>query len=174
MAGLAAAVALLAGGCATMNVSSFVVRGADLAQYQTYGWAPTDKFSTGDPRLDNNTFFQERVQAAVERELAAKGFEKAVGRTPDLLLHYHASVAQAVEPNNLDRPYGYCEDEDCRPEVYDAGTLLIDLVGASSSKLVWRGWAQGNLGGVIDNQAFMERKVDETVALILKQLPGRL
>lgn len=67
---------------------------------------------------------------------------------------------------------GSCED--CHAEVYDAGTLLIDLVDAQTERLVWRGWAKGSLDGVIDNQAWMEERIDETVARILGKLPQEL
>ena len=62
--------------CATMGVSSYIETGADIARYQTYGWASAGTLSTGDPRLDNNPFFHERLQTDVERQLAARGFEK--------------------------------------------------------------------------------------------------
>ena len=64
-------------GCATMSVSSHVERGLDLAQYRTYDWGPADALPTGDPRLDKNPFFQDHVQGAVEKQLAAKGFERS-------------------------------------------------------------------------------------------------
>jgi hypothetical protein len=35
-----------------------------------------------DPRLDNNPFFLRRLQADVEKELAAKGFEKTTTARP--------------------------------------------------------------------------------------------
>ena len=40
-----------------MRVDSFTERGVDIRQYRTYEWGPADTFSTGDPRLDNNRFF---------------------------------------------------------------------------------------------------------------------
>jgi hypothetical protein len=164
----------MAAGCATMNVNSFVERGIDVRQYRTFSWGPPDTVSTGDPRLDNNRFFDERVRAQVEKELAARGFEKESSGTPDLLVHYHASVTQEIDVRNLDREYRYCENADCRPYVYDAGTLFVDLVDPRTNKLVWRGWAEGSVEGVIDNQDWMEARVDEAVTRILERLPRRL
>ena len=73
---IAVASVWLAAGCATMNVNSFAERGMNLRQYRTYNWGPPDTWSTGDPRLDNNRFFDERVRGEVEKELARRGFEK--------------------------------------------------------------------------------------------------
>jgi hypothetical protein len=165
---VAALSALAMTACATTNISSFVERGSDVRPYRTYSWGPANVQTTGDPRLDNNRFFQERVEAAVERNLNARGFERAT-EAPDLLVRYYASVEQQVNANGTDRPYVSCED--CRPFVFDAGTIVVDLIDARTRRLVWRGWAEGSIDGVIDNQAWMEKRVDEAVARILERLP---
>jgi len=158
-------------GCASSNVHSYLERGADLGRYHTYAWGRADAMSTGDPRLDGNPFFEERLQAAVEKQLATRGFEKT-SATPGLLLHYHASITQRVDAYSAELKYGYCNE--CRPYVYDAGTIVIDFVDAHSSKLVWRGWAEDRFEGAIDNQHIMERQIDNAVARILQRLPPRL
>jgi hypothetical protein len=163
---------LAAAGCASLGVNSYLERGFDVRQYHTYAWAPVDQLSTGDPRLDNNPFFMDRVQAAVDRELAALGFEKITTGTPELVLHYHASITQRLDVSGMDQKYGTCEE--CTPYVFDAGTLTIDFVDGRTDRLVWRGWAEGSIAGAIDNQRWMERRVDEAVARILKRLPRRL
>ena len=161
--------ALTLAGCAATNVSSYLARNADLTRYHTYGWAPADRFETGDPRLDNNPFFQERVQTAVEKQLATRGFEKVTAGTSELVLHYHANVKQQISPSSADQKYGYCDE--CTLYLYDAGTLVIDFVDARTNKLVWRGWAEGSIEGAIDNQRWMEEKIDRAVAVILTKLP---
>jgi len=162
-------------GCASsMNVSSYVERGIDVSQYRTFDWAPTEGLSTGDPRLDNNRFFDERVRLDVEKGLAARGFERTTSGTPNVLIHYHASITQQIEANEIDRQYGSSEKEDRRPYVYEAGTLLIDLVDSRTNKVVWRGWAKDSVDGMIDNQEWMEAKVDQAVTRILEKLPRRL
>jgi hypothetical protein len=173
LATLALAGMVLAG-CASTIVNSYVGRGADFRQYRTYAWGPSEAFSTGDPRLDNNPFFDARVRASVEQQLARRGFEKMAAGTPDLLVHYHASVTQRIQARDLDPAYGYCEAADCGPYAYEAGTLLIDLVDPRTSQLVWRGWAERSIDGVIENQALMEKSVDEAVRRILDRLPAGL
>ena len=52
-------------GCATMRVSSHVERG-----------------------LDKNPFFRDQVEGAIERQMAARGFERsAVSETSDVRIH---------------------------------------------------------------------------------------
>jgi hypothetical protein len=48
---------------------------------------------------------------------------------------------------------------------------VIDLIDARSRRLVWRGWAEGDIDGVVDNQKWMEKRVDEAVAKIIERLP---
>src|SRR5262245_51556081 len=82
-------------GCATrMSVGSHVQPGLDTARYRTYDWGPVDALPTGDPRLDRNPFFQDYVQGAVEKQMAARGIERVSSDVADLLVHIHASIAQ--------------------------------------------------------------------------------
>jgi hypothetical protein len=167
-------VALTLTGCATMRVNSYLERGADVRYYRTYAWAPAESFSTGDARLDNNRFFIERVQAAVERELAPRGMAKAAFGTSDVILHYHARLHQQLEVNDRDAIGGRCEGTGCGPFVYEAGTLLIDVVDARTNRLAWRGWAERSLDGVIDDQEWMNKTIDDAVGRIIARLPRGL
>lgn len=167
------AIVLSFGGCATMQVGSYAARGADFGEYFTFNWGPPDFVPTGDPRLDSNPFFQERVYADVERELRSRRFDRSVADTPDLLVHFHASLVQRIDPTGLDRERGYCSAENCRPFVYEAGTLLLDFVDTRDNRLVWRGWAVTSMDRVIDNQDLMEKRIDEAVANILRKMPPR-
>lgn len=160
--------ALAVAGCATTrSVSSFLERGVDLNRYQSYSWGPGDRQGTGDPRLDNNEIFQERVQAAVDAQLAANGFKKTPG-SPDVLVHFHASVQQRLDLQNAE-PFTPCTD--CKPFVYDAGTLVVDLVDPRTNNLLWRGWAEENIDGVIDNQQRLEERIDAAIERIFAKFP---
>ena len=169
---MTALAALAIAGCATMNVSSHIERNANFAEYVTYDWGPPDNLPVGDPRLDNNPFFNDYLQGAIEKKMAAKGFERAVSGPPDLLIHYHASVTQRLDVYESDHRYGYCYGN-CQPQVVDfeQGTLVIDVVDAKTSKVVWRGWAQDAMNGIIDNQERLEKQVNEEVTKMMLLLP---
>jgi hypothetical protein len=156
--------------CAPITVRSYSERAFDIGRYRTYAWGPADIHGTGDPRLDNNEFFEARVRQQVERQLTLRGFEKT-SAPPDLLVHYHASFSQKMDLADIDRQYPPCAAADCRPFVYDAGTLVVDLVDARANTLLWRGWAEGSMDGAIDNQTWLEARVDDAVARILRRLP---
>lgn len=164
--------ALAIAGCATMNVSSHIERNVNFADYVTYDWGPPDKLPVGDPRLDNNPFFNDYLMGAIEKRLAAKGFERVLTDQPDLLIHYHASVNQKLDVYEVDSSYGYCYGN-CQPQIVDfeLGTLVIDVVDPKTNKVVWRGWAQDTMNGVIDNQERLEKQVEEGVTKMMLLLP---
>lgn len=156
--------------CAPVHVKTYVPNGANVTVYRTYIWAADDQLITGDPRLDDNRFFLEPLRAEVEKRLSLKGFTKVVGDTPDLVLHYHATVAQEVAAPGRDVVDGHYSNGAAR--VYETCELLLDFVDAKTEELVWRGWAEAPIGGFVDDQDRMEQQIDETVGRILKQLPS--
>lgn len=167
----AALAALVLASCAPLTVTSFVERGVDFSRYRSYDWDSGGTW-TGDPRLDSNPFFHDYLKSAVESQLLARRLERTNYGMADLLVHYHASTSQELYISGGDERNGSCDE--CRLEVYDAGTILIDFVDGRTNKLVWRGWVEGSIEGVIDNQELMEQKIDTAVARILEKLPAGL
>jgi hypothetical protein len=168
---LIAVSSLVVATCASMQVESYLSRDAEFGRYRSYAWAASDRLSTGDPRLDNNPFFLERLRSQVDHQLAAKGFTQRETPSPDLIVHYHASVRDQIDLNGIDAEYERCETGDCHPFAYQAGTIVLDLVDSRTNRLVWRGWATDSLEGVIDNQDWLEQKVDRAVLRIMERLP---
>jgi hypothetical protein len=156
-----------------MTVSSHVDRGINFARYRTYDWGPADALPTGDPRLDKNPFFKDHVEGAVEKQLAARGLEMSTTGTPDLLIHYHASINQRIDVNRVDRRYGYCYGVDCPSDVieYEAGTLVLDIVDSRTNRVIWRGWAQDTVERVLENEDEMARQINEAITRMLARLP---
>ena len=167
---------VLSTGCATMSVSSQVERGLDVSRYHTYEWGPVDALPTGDARLDKNPFFQDHMMGAVEKQLAALGYERASAAPPDLLVHYHANISERIDVNRVDHSYGYCYDADCSTRViqYEAGTLVIDVVDAQSKRVLWRGWAQTDIDGVIEHPDRLTRMINQAVTRMFAGFPHQL
>jgi len=165
---------LLLTGCATLRVSSHTDRGLVWSKYQTFEWGPADALPVGDPRLDKDPFFQDHVEGAIEKAMTTHGFARSVGtERPDVLIHYHANVMERLDVDQIDRGNGSCATTDCQPRVtrYEAGTLVGDIVDAASNVLIWRGWAQGSLDGVLGNRDRLRRRIDESVRQMFETLP---
>src|SRR5215204_970596 len=172
VAAVAVATLMLAG-CATLRVNSYLERGADFRRYESYAWAERGAFATGDPRLDDNRFFSQRVEEAVDIQLAAHGFEKTSVGAADVLVHVHVRVDQRIDTAAFSRNDQRCTVEGCRSEVYETGTLMIDVIDRRTDRLAWRGWSERSFDGVIENQAWMDATIDKAVAGILSQLPRK-
>jgi hypothetical protein len=159
--------------CAPVRVNSYTESNVDFARYTSYGWASMTDQATGDARLDSNPFFHERVVAAVERQLARRGFEKVATGNAELTVHYHLSVSDTLDVNGIDRRSGYCGAGDCGAFVYQSGTLLFDLVDTRTNRLIWRSWADHSIDVMLSRQDVMESTIDDLVTRIFARLPRR-
>ena len=160
-------------GCASVQLNSYSARNADFASYKTYNWTHPDRLATGDPRLDNNPFFQRALQSSIERRLTAKGLEKRETGHADLEVRYHASISQQLDIGAYDKEFGPCDTAECEPFVFDEGTIMVDLVDVRTKRLVWRGWTKERIDGVIDNQDRLEERIDKAVFRIIEQFPTK-
>ena len=168
--------ALVAGGCAArmgMSAGAHLDRDRDFSTYNTYQWGPADALPTGDPRLDEDPFFQDHMQGAIEKQLAARGLQLAMSATPDLLIHYHANISERIDVYGVDRAHGYCDSGDCPSSIirYEAGTIVLDVIDARTNMLIWRGWAQTSLQDVLGNRARLQRVIDEAAVRMLQRFP---
>jgi hypothetical protein len=156
-------------------VSSHVELNADFEKYRTYDWGPADALPTGDARLDNNAFLRDYIQGAIEKELAGRRLT-LVANDPDLLIHWHTTVARELDLETHRREYHGNPNgppSSYEPEIveYEMGTLLIDAVDARTQRLVWRGWARETYSGVIDNQERLRLTVVSAITDIMKRFP---
>lgn len=162
--------------CATLNVSSHAERSVNFARFHTYDWGPADALPTGDPRLDDNPYFHDYFQGAVEKELAGQGFQQSAGGPSDLLIHYHANVSRRFSVAGVDREFGPCAGDNCQPLLneYEAGTLILDVVDARTNRLVWRGWAQQRADRLLGDQDSMREYVTRSVVAMMERFPQPL
>jgi hypothetical protein len=161
-----------------MSVSSHVDPTLDAKRYRTFDWGPADTLPVPDPRLDKNPFYQDKVQGAIEKAFAAKGYTHAeAGATSDLLIHFHAVIDRHIDINRIDADRGYCFDAGCGTQIveYEAGTLVLDVVDAKTNRVIWRGWAQKKIDDAkINNEPRLAKDVDEAVRRMLARFPGAL
>jgi hypothetical protein len=115
--------------------------GADASTPLTFAWNQDRDLVVGDPRLQNNLFFEERLHEAVEWELSLRGFRRTDG-DPDLLIHHHLTLADHELVEEIIDQEGYS-----RTEVYsfEEGTVAVHLVDARTGQTYWVAWGQANI-----------------------------
>ena len=141
----------------------------DFARYSTFQWEAADPLPTGDPRLDANPFFDQRIRAAVEAQLLARGLRPS--SDPDLTVHFHVAVRERLEIFEPDRTQRV--EPGTAPEVrsWEEGTLLVDIVDRAAGDVVWRGWAQTDVTGLADDPRREEARIQEAVVLMFERFP---
>lgn len=160
--------------CSSVRVSVDYDPETDFSPYRTYAWFGVSQRPTGDYRVDN-PLLDSRIHSAIDRELAARGYQLVEDRTPDLLVAYQLAINEKLDVYTIDRTYigryGYVVSvPETRVSQYDEGTLVIDIADARQKKLVWRGVGSGRVEQYPTPEE-TTRKVDETVAQILSRFP---
>jgi hypothetical protein len=146
--------------------------GYDFTQYTSYVWDEPDDSPTGDPRLDNNPFFLHRLHAAIHWELATRGIGyDAEG--PALEVHHHAVVRNRVDVYEADRAAGYTSEygEGTQVIQFEEGTFLVDIADARTNEVIWRGWAQLDLGPALEDPMVMRDQIDRAIRSMFEKFP---
>jgi hypothetical protein len=157
-------------GCSTVTITYDYDPDADFTGLKTFDWLPVDAESQFDDLAAR------RIKAAVNRELAAKGYE-IVSEKPDFLLTMY--LGKAAQREIVD--WGYSRDRygprygaygGRRVDVYEyeEGTLTLDILESADKQVLWRGQATA----VIDPYASPEertKRINDAIAQLLAGFP---
>ena len=125
MLGLAGAIALSTGASAKPQLKTDVAHGVNFANYKSYTW-----LRTNPPGGFNSVAFQ-RVQAHIDTQLAAKGYQK--NAPADLTMVLTVGRRLKVDLDTWNR-YGY-RDADS----YNEGQVSLDAFDTKTKKALWHG-----------------------------------
>jgi hypothetical protein len=160
---------VLATNAAAQDVTYDYAKGTDFARFKTYAW------TTG--HVVNDPISHQRIVTAIETQLAAKGFTKVeMSANPDALVAYHASFARNLEINGFSSGWGdyrFGPDRTARARVEEivVGTLIVDIVDAQSSTIVWRGYASKDIDFDAKPES-RDKQVNKAVEKLFKNYPG--
>ncbi len=147
--------------------------GIDYARYAAFTWDEPDDRPVGDPRLENNPFFEQRLHAAVAVELAEHGIREGA-EGAGLIVHHHATVRNRVDVYEADAREGYSAVRGTAPPdvvEFAEGTILIDIADSETRDVLWRGWAQFDITRALANPEVMERAIMEAVGKMFERFP---
>jgi len=161
----AIAVVLLLPALALAQKTSFDFdKSADFSKFKTYSLK--DGTKVGDPLVDN------RIMAAIEAELAAKGLTKK-DAAPDIAVVYHVAFDKQKDITAYNSGYGGYGyrwgggwgTTNVRVNEILVGTLVIDVADANKKEVVWRGMGVKE----VDTQAKAEKR-DKNIAGAVKKI----
>jgi len=151
-------------------------KSTNFAGFTTY--AHKDGTKVGQPLIDD------RIVAAIDAAMAAKGFKKS--DTPDAFVVYHVAFDKAKDISTFSSGYGGgygaygwgwgggWAGGTTTTQVRDilVGTLVIDMADAKKNQLVWRGMGVKE----VNTQAKPEKRdksINEAVKKIFKNFPPK-
>jgi hypothetical protein len=150
---------------------------ADFASFKTY--AHKDGTQVGQPLIDD------RIIAAIDAEMAAKGFTKSESN-PDVFVVYHTAFDKQQDISTYSSGYaggygrygwgygGGWAGGTSTTQVRDilVGTLVIDIADAKKNQLAWRGLGVKE----VDTQAKPEKRdksINNAMKKIFKNYPPK-
>jgi len=170
----------LAGCASTPDIRYDYDRAADFSSYRTYNIMDRAGQESGGAPYESIT--AQRIRLAVEHEMESRGYTKAT--TPDIFVNFYVTVQQVQKVSQVPAApqpvygYGYRryntwpgQHYETWVRNYNEGTLMIDVVDASTNQLVWEGVGRGRLTkSEIDNIANI---ASNAVAVVMSQYQFR-
>ncbi|MBT8042121.1 MAG: DUF4136 domain-containing protein [Pontiella sp.] len=132
-------------GCSSVTVSRDYDLSADFSNLSTYAWKHAEQPRTGNARIDND-LIDARVRAAIDAELAGKGFTLAKPSAADFQIAYFLEYKQRIGGSAVSFGIGtgtYSRfggiGYDIGISDYDEGYLTIDVIDPADGEIIWRG-----------------------------------
>ncbi|EDQ01784.1 conserved exported protein of unknown function [Shewanella benthica] len=145
---IVALVALALSACSTLKTSSDYDPAANFNDVKTYAWIVK---KTQDSTYHLDGLMDQRIRAAVDSQLSAKGITLTDAATADILVNYLTKVDKKINVDTFSTNYGYnpyygsrwgysgSMNTQTRVREYEVGTLILDMVNRETGKLIWRG-----------------------------------
>ena len=138
----------------------------DFTALKTWAWSPEPrKTEVGEIEASNLT--QERIRAAVQQELAAKGLQQVDPSSASLWVQYTAVRRVVAGPRYNSTIYS---DEDLY--LVDVSTIAIDMFTPTDKRLVWRGVGYRTIDPEMKPQD-REARIHDVVREILQTFPPK-
>jgi hypothetical protein len=161
-------------GCSSLTVNYDYDNNVDWAKFKTYAWMEGAPPSS-DPSspLPNTGLLEQRIHASVKYEMEQRGITQ--GDNPDLLVVYHLGTQEKIQVTDWgyrysDYYWGY-GGRQIDVQQFTEGSLVIDLVDAESTSLVWRGTGTGVVDKSQKTPEEMQARVDEVVTKVMESFP---
>jgi hypothetical protein len=132
---------------------------ADFTRYKTWRWRK------GTPAPD--PVADKQLRDAIESRLAARGLSR-VESGGDLEVVYHVAAENQIGVEIVGEKQPFFEAQATRIRHLSVGTLVLNMIDASSRKVVWQGEAHDATTPV---PRAIERMIGEGIAQLLQDFP---
>ena len=169
---------LVAGTAFARSVNVDFDKDTDFSKYKTYS------FAEGTPTPVS--LMNQRIESAIEAQLAAKGLTKVEGDA-DLTVVYHCAVTQKTQLNTTSyggwgwgpgwrRGWGWGwrgwgglgGNAITQVERIPVGTLIVDIGDSTNKRYIWRGTASNTISSKPDKNA---KAIDGEIKKMFEKFP---
>jgi len=168
--------------CSTLSVNTDFNPAYDFTKMKSYAWLENGSVPSKDARI-NNDLVVDRIRAAVEKNLAAKGYIKTEAASADFMVSWLGAIDKKLQVETIQHfysPYGYgalYRDPYWNGGVrtsttreYEVGTLVVDILDPKEYKLIWRSTGKDRLKSKKDPEA-VTKGINEAITAIMKDFP---
>jgi len=163
-------------GCSSVSVTSDYDPEYDFSTFKTYRWAASKELNPNDALAQDQLIYK-RVQAAVDKELSAKGIELVESDEFDFVILAHAGVKERTQIHQTGGfdggwydPYWGPYGGNTHVSNYEEGSLVIDIVQWEKKELAWRGIGSSILSDIDDPEKVTEY-INTWVGKIMAKFP---
>jgi len=158
----------------------------DFSRARSYTWHPDGAGEvkvlqlSGDNPVELRAKFEPVIVPAVEEALARRGLTKAAMPPADLHVSYYVLIGPNVAAQTMGQFVRPVPEWGLPPfapatqslEIYEQGTLILDVADAAADRMIWRGSARAE----IDRQnsaAVRAERIRTAVRDMLKKFPAK-
>ena len=173
-----------------MRVQAQPAPGVNLTRYATYAWASPSvaevaaaraRGTSGDiwqslpsDQASEREALDTRIRGDIDGQLAQRGYTRATGGRPDLLVDYRITTRERQVDDQLGEYASYRSQGgdqslgDAFVKGYEEGTLVVLIVDAATRQRLWNGSATA-----VVNPALREKRIPEAVSQMFAKFPAR-
>jgi len=162
---LCAGLLLVAVGAQAAKVKIEYDEKTDFRGLNMYAWVHEPLEKTGRTVGPDLAGLDRLVRAAVDREMAARGFEKVPREEAEFTVDYSVGTEGVVDSKATGESGvpGSRMGEGSYVRAYSEGMLSLTFLGPAAKRTLWRGWASVVLGDPDKLQAQVDKAVRKLV-----------
>jgi hypothetical protein len=186
IAAMSFSLAVSAGCASSVKVNSDYDPAVDFTSLKTWSWVEDETHAKEGASVAGNQLLSNRVTAAVERSLTARGYRQAQG-SPDFRVAFTFGAQEKLDVRSSPSTGAYYGGgyrgrrggmytgwggSTVDVKQYTEGTLIIDILRPGGEQLVWRGTGTTRIREEKDPEK-RTQKVNDAVEKILAQFPPK-
>jgi hypothetical protein len=156
--------------CSSLSINYDFDPDADFSKYRSYAWLEKDTPS-------QNSLMDKRIRKAADFYLGRAGLSK-LPDAPELYVVHHVGTEEKLDVTSYGygyggrayRPYGYGGGGGVDVTQYTEGTLILDIIDATTKELIWRGTAKDTVDPGKSPEA-IEAKLDQVFEAMFQNYP---